>query len=586
MNNSRPLLILVLFLWLFVSACGACNGCSDDRVEGDADTRVSELASLMPESTDMAILIPELQELPENLDNAFHRLGHFDPDARAIENEINQTLGLRITDIESWDAAGFDPNSSMMFSMVGSRPVMAGYLDDQNAFETHFVGRMRRVTETTVPIERTTIGDRDFRLSGTGPVSDMAWFYDDSIVVFVFPPLDALDIFETGSATSVAQQLGSIDDGASLDDDEAFNEFRQGVGDDYPISLYIHAGRYFDRPEVSDGSIGFTGFDSLVGGLVQWSQTNADGAGLGARADDQRIELRAFVGGDDEVLEEARAAYASEQDVQWDGLLTENTTLAARTSFDLSHAVETYLESLPDDERRTIQRELVQLGRNYNVDINDDIIGALSGHSLLVFYGVGGDINTAVRMLMQQRILAGVRAALSNSGLIANLHFSDPDKMNNLVSAVADVGSDFLVRRPLEFEGDAVDDYEVLLPRDLSLFPFRIFSGDQSITLAAAGIGESAAYRYLTDARDEAKLADVEGHALGNQFAGSPGLNGLYLNFSNLRSNMRNISFIAGYANTIRMLHELLITAGVDDRGFYLSAQLDFTDPIERHEEP
>ncbi len=585
MKNPRPLAIFVLLSWMLISACGSCNACSDERAEADAETRVSALAGLMPKSTDAAIVIPELSELPENLDNAFHRLGHFDPDARAIENEINQVLGLRITDIESWDAAGFDPDSSMMFSMVGARPVMAAFLDDKNAFETHFVGRMRRITETTVPIESTTIGDIDFRLSGTGPVSDMAWFHDGAIVVFVFPPLDALDVFETGSAMSVANELGSIAEGESLDDDDAFNEFRRGVGDDYPISLYVHAERYFDRPEVRDGSIGLTGFDSLIEGLVQWSQTNADGAGIGARADEQRIELRAFVGGDEEVLEAARTAYEAEHDVDWGGLLTENTTLATRTSFDLSQAVETYLENLPDDERRTIQRELMRLGRSYNIDINDDIIDALSGQSMFVFYGVGGDINTATRMVMQRRLMGAIRAIFSNSGFLFNLHFNDPDKMDALMNAVADVGSEYLVRRPLEYDGAPVEGFEVFAPRRLRQFPFRVFSADQSLTVATAGIGESAAYEYMTDARDEAKLGDVEGLELGAQFAESPGLNGIYLNFANLRSNMRNISFIAGYANTLRMLHELLITAGVDERGFYASAQLDFSDPIERGED-
>lgn len=584
MKSARTLAIMVVFSLVLGAACDGCGACTDERLEADADTRVTALANLLPATTDAAIVIPELSELPDALDYTFGRLEHVDPDARALENQINQVLGLRVTDIESWDAAGFAPDSSMMFSMVGGRPVMAAYLDDKNAFQTHFVGRLRERTETSVPIQENAIGDRDFQVSGTGPVSDMAWFHDDAIVVLVFPPLSELEALNTGSAISVANKLGTVDEDTSLAGSKRFADFRQGLGNDYPLSLYVDAERYFERPEVADESFDLGPLGAVLESLMHWSQSHADATGIGYRAGDQRIEMHAFAAGDDEFLEEARQSYATDADTEWDGLLTENTTVAARTGFDLSGAAETFFDSLSDEEREMAKRQLDGLGRDYDLDIEDDILAALSGHSLLVFYGVGGDITSAMRPFSNGDIFTGTRLALANSGLLINLHFEDPEKLSPLLSKIGDAREDVLDHRPIDRD-DADADIAVLQPRDLSLFPFRIFATDRSATIATAGIGEAAMYDYLTDNRDESSLADVEELRLGPEFADAQGLNGLYVNFANIRSNMRNIPLLAGYANTIRMVHELLITAGVDDHGFYLSTKLDFSDPLQDDED-
>ena len=580
MNRLRILPLLVITALLLTTACDGCGACSRTDVDADAEKRLSELAGALPADTEAALVAPDLGELAQTLDYAFGRMEHFDPDARAAENQINQMLGFRITDIESWDAAGFAPNSSIIFAMVDGRPVMTGYIDDKNAFQTHVIGRMRRTTETSVAIQDETYGEREFQISGNPPVSDMAWYYEGSQVVLIFPPLEALRPLISNSAAEVAEVLGGVDADSSLAAHEGFAEFRRGVGDDYPVSLYAEAESIADETDLEAMPMFITGFGPLLQAMMKWSQNQAGGTGIGFRAGDQRLELRAFAAGDEDLMEEARAAQTTAVETGWDGMLTENTTIAARTSFDLSGAVDAFLESLPDEERQQAERELDQAGPA-GLNLREDILEALSGHSLLVFYGVGGDIDSAVRPLTQGRIGTGLRIALANSGLLFSLHFADADKLQVLLDAANEAGSEFVERRPLEVDGQAVDGFEVFQPLDLSMAPFRAFITEQSITFAASGIGESAAHQYLTDAREESRLADVEGLALGNAFAESDNVNGLYVNFANIRSNMRNIPFMAGYANAIRMVHELLMTAGVDDHGFYVTTQLDFSDPLE-----
>ena len=581
MKSARLLASILLLVLVAATACD-CN----DAADADADTRIDNLASMLPATSEGVLVVPELADLPDNLDYALRRVEQFQPEARNNEQAINRMLGFRITDVESWDAAGFDPDGSLLFSMFGTRPVLAAHVDDTNAFETNVVGTLRRQLETEDPIEEQQFGERSFRISGQGLANDMAWFYDDSMVVLILPPLEAFEVFDTGTATSVANKLGDLQRDVSLAESQSFADFRSGIGSDFPVSLYLHSDYYLDNTDVDDQHLGFGGVDTLADSLMEWSNSNADNIGLGFRAGDQSIEVQGFVGGDDEVIAQARDAYSTEQDVQWDGLLTENTTFAARTSIDLSKSIETFLQNLPDSERRTIERELSQMGRNHDMDIMEDVIGAFSGHSLLVFYGVGPGISGAAGEFMQRDIPGGVNTFLNNSGLLYSIHFADADKKDQLLDYMTAFGGDQLQRSALEYDGEPVDDIEVLQLANIDEYPIRMFNDRNAVTLATAGLGESSVYEYLTERRDEPLLSEAENSPLGTQFATAERTNGLYLNFGNLQSSVRELGApISGYANVLSPLHELLMTAGVDDDGFRMSTELAFSDPLEDDDE-
>ena len=581
MKSLRTLTLLALFSLAFSAACGGCNGCGKDEIDAAAEARVTELTSFLPAQTDATLVVPNLDQLPQNLDYAFQRIESFQPEVRALENRLNQGFGVRLTDIDSWDDTGFDPDGSVVISLIGARPILAAYIDDRNAFETHFIGRIRRLTETAGSIETNEIGGRDFRMSGNRPGIDMAWFYEGNVVILAMPPLDALDVFETGSAAAIAQKIAATDADSSLASSESFAQFRQALGDHYPVSLYVNAARYMERPDLAEQTGGLFGLDPILTNLVNWTNANAEGAGIGIRAGDQRLELRAFAGADEDMVEEAQEAYATVADVNWDGFLTANTVLAGRTSVDLPRAYEAYVESLPDEDRRALRRSLSQMGRNYELDIEEDVIGAFSGHSMLVFYGLGGDRERMASLLMGGRIGDGVRAVLSGAGLMMNFHFEDDAKKDHLLDTFSSMIGGLAERRALSYKGDDQDGFEIFEPTQLDEYPGRLFSSANSLTLSTSAIGENAAYEYLTNNRDDEMLADSEEYPLGDQFATAEGINGLYLNFPNLRRHMRALPFIDGYAGVLRPIHELLITGGVDDHGFYVDAIVGFTDPLE-----
>ncbi len=572
-----------LFALLLVALLGlslGCDGCSSDDVDDDAQERIDALSTLVPATTDAAIIIPEIGALPSTLDHLFQRAEHFNPNARAIESGLRQNLGLHLSDAESWDEAGFDLDGSLMLSMVGSRPVLAAHIDDDNAFETYIIGRLRQMFDTQTAIESQDYGERRFRTSGSGPSDDMAWFIDDSTVVLVFPPSETIDIFETGSAASVASELGAVDDETNLTTSPSFQDFRNGIDTDYPISFYVDINRYVDRDIDESTSLGLSGLNDVIRSVAQWSEENAGGAGLAVQTDENSITFRGYAAGDEDVLAQAREAYHSDADLDWGHFLTDRTTLATRTSFDLAATIDTYLESLPDEERRSIQREMTEMGRDLDLDFHDDILGAFSGHSQFVFYGLGGDLDGVVQNILTGQVVEGVRNALAQTGLVFNLHFTDMDKMEVLLDLAEDNAQGMMERRPARHQGDDSDDVDLITAVDADLIPAQLLIHGDTASLFTTGIGESSAYEYVTGQRDDTLLADSD-HPLGQRFADADTANGLYLNFSNLRSNMRNITFLAGYTSTIAALHELLITADVADHGVYVDASLQFSDPIE-----
>ena len=575
MKPLNKLIYIALVFFVFAAGCDRCRS-SSDGLERAADARVTTLSTALPDTADAAVVVPDLMQMRTSVDFTLERVSHYQPQIRTIEAQIARELGIRITDEQSWKDSGISTDGSLIVAIVGNRPVVATYVDDRQKFESRLIERVRRFAETETPIRSDTIKGQSFKISGDDPAKDIAWFYRDSMVFLAMPPLDALGAYKAGTAISVISGVADVTPENSLGESESFKAFRRGLGDHFPISLYVHAERYFERPATGPQS----GIEAALESLVAWSQSNADAAGIGARADEKRLELRAFVSGDEELLAEARKAYTSEADTDWSGMLTERTVLGIRTGFDLSHAVETYLEGLPDAERRQIQRQMVNIGRAYELDMDEDVIGALSGHSLLVFLGIGGDLSRLMGAVSSGSMPDIVRTVLSNAGLLVNLHFTDEEKLDLLLERLEEFGEDHLDRRNLLYKGDEIEDIELFEPRMLNIFPARLFHRGDSITLAAAGIGENAAYEYLTSNREDTLLVDSEKYELGKEFADSDGFNGVYLNFDNLRSNIRRIPMASGFAGTLQPLHELLISGGVDDDGFYMSAVMDFTDPL------
>lgn len=572
----RKLTLILLALLLFSTGCAKCKSDST-ALPRAADARLSALSETLPADVDAAIIIPEIDPMQSTLKAASQRISHYNPQFDQLEQQIVRRFGLRLSEQDSWKEAGLLADGSLLVGLTSGRPVVITFVEDREKFEAKVIERIRTYGKIDSPIRTETIANRQIRVSGEQAGSDIAWYYDGPIVTLALPPFDAMGVYTDGSAATIVSNIAAADKEASLGKSQAFKDFRKALGDHYPVSIYLNSKRYFEREDKAN----FGALGPIVEGMASWSKSNADAAGFAARVDGERFEVRAYLGGDDELIKEARAAHDKKVDTDWNGMLTTNTALAIRTSFDLHKAYQTFIEGLPDEERRSFRRQLAQFGRAYELDVEEDVIAAFSGNSLITFYGMGGDMTRLLAAFTADaEPIDIIRTLLANAGLLINLHFTDAAKLDTLLNRFAQFGGDHLERRPLLADGKEIKDVEVFEPKALNLFPARLFRKETSLTLAAAAIGENSVHQYLTSARSEGTLDKSEEFALGKRFAQTENLNGVYLNVKNLRSNLRRIPLISGFAGQLQPFHEALIEGGVDDHGFYASFTVDFTEAL------
>jgi hypothetical protein len=577
MNSLRRWSLLAVAFLVLIGGCDRCRS-GQDGLTRATDARVTSLSSALPASAQAVILIPDLAEMRETIDITLDRAAHIQPQIRMLEQQMAREVGIRITSEESWREAGINPDGSLMIAILDNRPVLATYIENRQAFESRFIERMRHFTRTESPVRNETVGGRAFKISGDVAGSDFAWFYQDDLVVLAMPPFDAFGVFEQGTATNILTRVAGVTSETSLARDEHFSRFRSGLGDHFPLSVYFN-NTYLHRVRQDPGAQS----NDLIQFLASFSHAT-NGAGIAARADADRVEVKAFFVADDEVVALANEAFHSDADTDWSGFLTTNTVFAARTSVDLAKIYEMHMERLPDDERRRIRRAMSQSGRAYQLDIEQDLIGAFSGHTQLTFYGLGGDLTRLMALLSGGSLSDTLRSLLANAGLVFNAHFADTEKQAALLSKLQEVGGDTLTRRPLIFEGNAVEDVEVFEPRMLNIIPARIFVRGDSLTVSAAAIGENAAYQYLTAQRQEGLLSKHDDFPLGKEFAEASHFNGLYLNVDRLRGQIRRIPMLSGVASQLQPFHELLLTVGTADQGVYARLVVDFSESLEQDE--
>ncbi|TXD32234.1 hypothetical protein FRC96_18335 [Lujinxingia vulgaris] len=572
-------LLILLFALAALLIAPACDGCGSKKgaIPASAQDRITQLSEQLPLSTDALIIAPKLDETREALDIVMRRTEAFNPAVRMIESQIQREWGIKLNDPESWKRAGITPDGSLMVAMVVNRPVLVTYVADKQAFESVFVERLRKTFEITEPVRNEKMGKTSLKISGKSGGLELAWFYKDNIAFVALPAFDAIEALEEGTALAIATQIQTTAAEESLGKSAPFMAFRDNLAKDLPLSVYVDPDRYLARVEQAPNP-NPTPVDELIEQVALFSQNNAEGAGVGLIATDTRIQLKAYAGGNEELVKKAREAYLSQMEADWANLLTKNTMLGVRTSFDMPKAYQAFLDGLPEENSRAIRRNLVEMGRNYNLNLEDDVIAAMTGHSLIAFYGIG--TRQLMGALGQGAPIQQIMSVLSASGLLISADFSEQRKLEALVDSLGQFATGYAELRPLNYKGAPVDDARVLVPANLNALPARLFQRGDNLTIAAAGMGEDAVYEYLSGKRDEPALKDVEGLDLGARFASEKNLNGLYFNFERLRENFGSMPMIGNVISTLDPLQELLLEVAVEEEGLFATASLDFVAPL------
>ncbi|RAL24770.1 hypothetical protein DL240_00745 [Lujinxingia litoralis] len=569
------LFLLALLALAFAPACDGCK--SKDAIPPSAQARITQLAEHLPATTEAAFIAPQLDKSRQALDLLMRRTETFSPAARMLETQVQREWGLKLNDAESWKRAGITPDGALMIAMVVNRPVIVTYVADRQAFEGTFIERLRQTFEIEEPVRNEKIGDTTLKISGQSGGMELAWQYKGNIAFVTLPAFDAVEALENGTALAISSQIDTTTKETSLASTTGFIAFRDNLAKDSPLSLYVEPNRYLARLEQSP-SADAPPYQKALEQVALFSKGNANGTGLAIDVLPTRIQLKSFASGDPELTKQAREAYLSDYKADWANMLTKNTMLGVRTSFDLAGLYQTFINGLPEENQRALRRNLVEWGRNVDVNVEEDIINALSGHSLIAFYGIG--TRQLMGALGQGNAFQQGMRVLSASGLMISAGFSDQRKMESLLDRLAQMATGHAELRPVNYKASPVEDARVLAPANLDMVPARLFQRGDTLTLAAAGMGEDAVYEYLSGKRDEPALKDVEGLDLGARFASADNLNGLYFNFERLRDNFGAMPMIGNVIARLDPLQELLLEVSVEDHGLFATFSLDFVAPL------
>ncbi|MBA2664087.1 MAG: DUF3352 domain-containing protein [Bradymonadaceae bacterium] len=561
-------LLTLLVAGLLLGPAIGCGGCSEskDSVPTSKAARVEQMTSRLPASTDMVVIAGDLVETRQTLNDLHSRVGQVLPVAQLIQQQIQSEIGVNILSAESWQQAGIAPNSGLVLGILNNRPILLTYVDDRQAFEATIVERTKKTLRIEAPIKSEEIAGQTIKSASQTAGRDMAWFYDGKLAIVALPAIETKDAMEGGSAIVVASQLASLKKADSLQPTAGFQKFYKALGADYPVSAYVNAERFLNSTSMADSQKDMRAGASA---FVNWSKQNARGVGLGLKAETNQAKLRAFIDPSDEITKSALAARKAPSSINWESFATDKTLLGIRSSANFQQLWKGYLASLPDAQRRSLQRDLQHMGKDFGIDIESDVFSGLTGNAVFFFYGV--DLG-ALMGGMQDDVFQAIRAF----GAVASVQLNDQATLEALVQKLNTAGKGMLGLRYLADEsGEPVESIQVLELKNMESTPGSFYAKDDRLTFATAAFSEWSVQQYLTDSRTDAKLSSAANLDLGKRFASHEGFHGIYINFVRAADHLGSAVPIPMVQQTLNQLEELLIEVEVENEGIFTTVTLD-----------
>ncbi|MFU8807133.1 MAG: hypothetical protein ACNA8W_25215, partial [Bradymonadaceae bacterium] len=489
------------------------------------------------------------------------------------QEQIQSEVGINILSEQSWQQAGVAPRGGLVLASVQGRPVLLTYVDDRQNFEKNFIDRLKRTFNIEAPTRSEEHEGRQFKLAGTKPSQDLAWFYDGKLAVVTMPAYDTVEGLISGTALVVAGEVARTKKAESLQKNADFQRFYGAMGKDQPVSIYVNPKTYLNSPQFTQSQGQLRDPVSL---FADWSRENAQGLGFGLKTEESQVRLQVLAITDDTLRDRAKKAMGGASAMKWDHLATSNTFAGARMSLDFQTFWDLYLENIPQEDRQLFRRQLKQMGASYEIDVEEDIIAGISGNIGVFFYGV--HVPTIMRAMQGGDIFD----ILKGAGLIVSLQFKDPKKLEALVEKMNAAGQGlFALRSLVDADKNAVESIRVLEVKNVQTTPGAVYIKGDTLTFASAALAEASVHQYLMGTREEPKITDVEALDLGARFASDERFNGLYVNFIRARSNIGNAIPLPSVQQVLSQLEELLVEFEITDDGFLGAATLDMAASVQ-----
>jgi hypothetical protein len=549
-HASRPFFLL-LFVALTMSACKD----KKKTIPKTAEARVEQMVSKLPQKTETAVVVGDLDEMRSSINLLQERLPNTGV-VDSVQKQIHQQFGIDLLDAESWKRAGVAPNAGATVAIYRSRVVFLTYVENRQAFEKLLTEKTKKAFGIEAPTKTDKVGKHKIKVLSEDPARQIAWLYQGKLALVTLPATSAQGAVDDGSAKIVLGDVADQEQKTSLFADEGFKQFNEALVKEHPIALYMNP-RAGLESEAVKAELG-TGEEAKA--VSEWVKKNVTfvGAGLNAKGDQAR--LKTYVGMKPDILKRLEQAQKLEGEVDWGHYATENLMLGVRLTMNVQQAYDLLLEALPDDRRRAFRRDLKRAGERFSLDLEKELFDKLAGHVGLFFYGIAGNP-------MQMMGARNPAQIASSVGLMLVIKFKSAEALDSLVSKIVANAGGAVSMRPFTNLPEN-ENYKVLSLSDPTSMGNFFIHGD-TVLYATRAFGDEAIYKYLQGERDEESLAEIEGLDLGKQFTVGKKFSGAYFNSKRAQDNLGNALAMGGVGEILGTLQEAQLSLDTDKAGAF-----------------
>ena len=552
----------LLLLSLVISFSLACKN-GQSQMPKDPLERTDVFASHLPSDAESLLVIPEIKVFREKAKKVKSNLGDSGM-VDQVQKQFQKSFGIDLLDDQSWSKAGLSADSSLGLAMYRDRPMVYMYVENRQKFEQTIIARMEAAFQFKGSTKTTKVGDYQVKYLSDDPAKQIAWLYDGKLVMIAMPSLSKTGALESGGAALVLTDARAVKPEASYKSLKMFPKFKERFVSKFPLVALLPVENYLKNADVQkrikerpNGKRA----EEMIRKYAEYFVAAVDVKG-------QRISANLFVAGNDQFNTLVKVLTKMEAEGKWDTLVTEKTGLGIRLSVDPMGVYGFAQAAMGEGDVRRFKRKMGKAGDSLGIDIEKDVLTALTGQAGIFFYGIAGS---------PMALASGDPETIANKvGLMISLSFKSKVALDSLVNKIIQ-NPGWTVDDVKSESGEILDGLKSIgLPVPA---PVRILVYQERLVIAAPALGEQTIYDYLAGKREkDKKIGDVEGFDLGKEFATAKSFNGIYANLHRLKVNPGQILSMVGAGFLIESFQELQLQVAPDDIGLKISFTADMND--------
>lgn len=456
--------------------CGGGCGCGPQaqvQVPETPEARLEAYAARLPAQTDMAFFFTDMASVrtsAEVLSAKFEGVAPFE----AYRQEIKEVIGLDLLDAASTEEAGVHPEGGFAVGYYRDAPLVFFYVSERKKFQEGVLASLKRYYRVEQAELQPVEGVRDaFFLKEPGVNFGVAYL-SGGLTMMVGQGVLA----DARGADEVLKELVAQDAASSLGKSDAFKDFKTRVGTSWPGSVYMNTAKLLALYQSIDASLPNYQKEMIdaVGAHIRWG-------GAGWRADGAKAEGQVFFGISPETMKLFEGLDKPGKATPRFKLMVGDKAYAfVRVAVSAEVFWREYFKLMPKRQQRFFKKIVGNFKSTTQIDIEEDLIGNLTGHVGVVLY----DFNPL--MAMARRANERMKVVT----ITAHVQLKAPEK---LVPILDRVTRELGMRKRELPGGIQVWGFD---PQSRTAPPFALYLRDDLLTLASTELGDERIQALLT----------------------------------------------------------------------------------------